>query len=74
MGCSEPGQARRSTLPPRVKACAPLPSPQSPGHGLAGSCTGEGPCPAGQAPWALPKAWPPPEYGQGVGRVWVGRE
>mmetsp|Transcript_50355 Transcript_50355/g.99470 ORF Transcript_50355/g.99470 Transcript_50355/m.99470 type:complete len:230 (-) Transcript_50355:38-727(-) len=54
------GSAVHWSSKPLVKASLPLPVPHMPGHGLSGSSFGAGPGPSGQAPWALPKAWPPP--------------
>mmetsp|Transcript_63753 Transcript_63753/g.176834 ORF Transcript_63753/g.176834 Transcript_63753/m.176834 type:complete len:255 (+) Transcript_63753:833-1597(+) len=50
---------------PAVNASLPFPVPQRPGHGVPWGLApkaslGDGPAPAGQAPCAFPKAWPPP--------------
>ena len=53
---------------PEVQASSPTPLPHRPGQGFVGSSAGGGPAqpaakssrPQSQAPWALPKAWPPP--------------
>ena len=45
---------------------------------ISRSSRGEGPGPSGQAPWVLPKAWPPPMRATLVGRLdvkeWVARK
>mmetsp|Transcript_20654 Transcript_20654/g.34541 ORF Transcript_20654/g.34541 Transcript_20654/m.34541 type:complete len:321 (+) Transcript_20654:1376-2338(+) len=45
---------------PELYSSSPMPVPHFPFHGLAGLMLGGSPPPSTQAPWAFPKACPPP--------------